>query len=103
MERERSEDHSIDTCHPLTDAERPILGLVGKGLTDQVIAIRLGETLVAVQSSIRRFRDKTGLGGRALVAWASRHEQCCIDLPSGVRQTFALGEYLARRDHSPSS
>lgn len=64
----------------LTDTERGILTLLGQGLTDALIAEALPSSKMGVRSGIRRFRDRTGLSGRELVAWAGHHELCCIAL-----------------------
>lgn len=83
MERslERDGSESIEACHELTDAELPVLALVATGQSDEGIAEALGQSLASVRSTVRRFRERTGLAGRLLVAWAGRHERCCISRP----------------------
>ncbi|MCZ2109007.1 MAG: helix-turn-helix transcriptional regulator [Dehalococcoidia bacterium] len=69
---------SVEVCHDLTGAERPVLALVATGQSDERIADTLGQTLPSIRGTLRRFRERTGLAGRMLVAWAVRHKQCCI-------------------------
>jgi len=75
------ECEAIEACHELTDAERPVLELVATGQSDEGIAEALGQSLASIRSTLRRFRERTGLAGRVLVAWAVRHEGCCISSP----------------------
>jgi hypothetical protein len=51
---------------------------VAQGLSDEAVAAQESLSLVAVSSCIRRFRERTGLAGRALTVWAVRHEGCCV-------------------------
>jgi DNA-binding NarL/FixJ family response regulator len=68
----------LDEHCDLTSTERAILGLVARGMSDAEIEAVLGMTEAAVHSCLRRFRDRTGLAGRLLTAWAVKHEACCI-------------------------
>jgi DNA-binding CsgD family transcriptional regulator len=68
----------LDEHHDLTPSERRVLALVARGKADAEIEAELGLTEVAVHSCLRRFRERTGLGGRHLTAWAVKHEPCCI-------------------------
>lgn len=81
MERQREPDGleiSIETCYELTGAELPVLALVAAGQGDEEIAESLGQSLGSIRSTLRRFRDRTGLSGRTLTASAVRHTRCCI-------------------------
>lgn len=69
---------SLGQHYDLTLSERPVLELVARGSSNAEIEALLGLTEVAVRSSLRRFRERTGLAGRALTAWAVKHEPCCI-------------------------
>ena len=83
MERQPEPDDleiSIETCYELTDAELPALALLAAGQSDEEIAESLGQSLGSIRSTLRRFRDRTGLAGRALTAWAVRHKRCCISV-----------------------
>lgn len=64
----------------LTPTERRVLHEVGRGRADIDVALELDVSLASVQSCLRRFRERTGLHGRLLVAWAVRHEECCITI-----------------------
>ncbi len=68
----------LDEHHDLTSTERAVLAFVARGSTDAAIETGLEMTEAAVQSCLRRFRERTGLSGRALAVWAAKHEQCCI-------------------------
>lgn len=68
----------LDEHHNLTPSECRVLALVARGKTDAEIEAELCLTEAAVQSCLRRFRERTGLAGRTLTAWAVKHEPCCI-------------------------
>ncbi len=70
------EEHHDD----LTPTERVVLRHIARGESDSQITDLEGDlTLTAVRSCLRRFRERTGLSGRALDAWAVKHEECCIN------------------------
>ncbi len=77
---ERSGEEPGSAHWELTDSERRVLDAVADGATDDQIAASTGSSLRAVQSTIRRFRDRTGLAGRRLVVWAAEHRMCCISI-----------------------
>ncbi|MBE0610435.1 MAG: helix-turn-helix domain-containing protein [Dehalococcoidia bacterium] len=59
--------------------ERNMLKLVAAGLGDRQIAALLDVKLRTVQSRLRRFSERTAIGGsRTLVSCAVRHEECCL-------------------------
>jgi DNA-binding CsgD family transcriptional regulator len=66
----------------VTPGERRYLRHVATGHSDTDISALEQVTVQAVQSALRRFRDRTGLTRRALVAWVVRHEPCCISISS---------------------
>ena len=68
----------FDLHYDLTPSERAILALVTRGARDAEIAAELEMTEAAVHSCLRRFRERTGLAGRLVTAWAVKHEPCCI-------------------------
>lgn len=68
----------LDVHYDLTPSESAVVKLVAGGKSDAGIAAELGMTEAAVQSCLRRFRERTGLAGRLLTAWAVKHEPCCI-------------------------
>jgi len=68
----------LDEHHVLTGSEKPVLVLVARGASDAEIEAELVLTEVALHSCLRRFRERTGLAGRLLVAWSVRHAECCI-------------------------
>jgi DNA-binding NarL/FixJ family response regulator len=71
----------LEGHHEVTDAERFVLERVARGDLDEAIATKLDQSLAAVRSTLRRFRERTGLAGRMLVAWAVHHDACCISPP----------------------
>ena len=71
---------AVDQCHEITPGERPVLALVAQGKSDLEIEAELGLTDAAVRSLVRRFRERTGLSGRALVVWCHQHRACCISI-----------------------
>lgn len=72
------EPAELHVHHSLSDGEREVLRLVSRGLTDEEIAQSLEVGLLAVRSRLQRFRDRTGLSGRQLVAWTASHLECCL-------------------------
>lgn len=56
--------------YPCTRTERAVLRQIACGETDAEIAVTLNTARAAVHSCVRRFRDRTGLAGRALTVWA---------------------------------
>lgn len=52
--------------------ERELLALLGQGLSSKQIAARLGVSVHTVSNHRRRIREKTGVSGAALVAWAAK-------------------------------
>lgn len=62
----------------LTPAERRVLALVARGLTNEEIADALVLAYDTVHVTLRRFSEKTGLSRRRAVVWAVRHEPCCV-------------------------
>ena len=68
----------------LTQVERRVLEAVADGSTDNEIATVTDSSVRAVQSTIRRFRDRTGLAGRRLVIWAADHRGCCISISKSI-------------------
>jgi DNA-binding NarL/FixJ family response regulator len=77
-EQDLLEQHHDD----LSRTERRVLLLVGRGRSDEDIAETEVMSVTAVHSCVRRFRDRTGLAGRLLTAWAGRHQECCISVTS---------------------
>jgi DNA-binding CsgD family transcriptional regulator len=75
-----SKDPDLSQHWLLTESEQRVLHLLGQGRSDEQIAVETKSGLRAVQSVLRRFRDRTGIAGRSLVAWAIAHEQCCISV-----------------------
>lgn len=61
-----------------TPAEREVLRLLACGLSDKVIAEELRLSLDAVGRRLERFYARTGLHGRAAVAWATQSLNCCL-------------------------
>jgi DNA-binding CsgD family transcriptional regulator len=70
----------IDRHYDVTPAERRVLRLVAAGESDADIEVGLDMTAAAVHSVIRRFRERTGLAGRALAAGCRQHRECCISI-----------------------
>ena len=69
---------ALDEHYALTSSEKPVLALVARGASDRDIEAELALTGVGLHSCLRRFRERTGLTGRLLVAWSARHGECCI-------------------------
>lgn len=92
MERQTTTDHEflVSACHDLTVAEACVLARVARGCTDDRIAEDLKKSLASIRSTLRRFRDRTGLAGRALAVWAAVHDRCCISISSQCRRSSAL-------------
>lgn len=80
MERTREAEGSAHH-YACTQTEAFVLRLVADGLSDEAIASKLGQTVISIHSTIRRFRERTGLAGRGLVVWAVQHRECCIAPP----------------------
>jgi DNA-binding NarL/FixJ family response regulator len=55
-----------------------VLHLLAYGASDADIAIALELGIRTVEGRIRRFSARTGLSGRALAAWAAKHDTCCL-------------------------
>ncbi|MGK2966051.1 MAG: helix-turn-helix domain-containing protein [Tepidiformaceae bacterium] len=55
--------------------------LLADGLTDAEIAERLHLSIPAVRSRLHGFYDRSGIHGRAAVAWAKGHLGCCLAAP----------------------
>jgi DNA-binding CsgD family transcriptional regulator len=70
----------IDRHYDLTPSEGRVLRLVAAGESDADIEADPDMTAAAVHSLIRRFRERTGLAGRALAAWCRQHRECCISI-----------------------
>jgi DNA-binding CsgD family transcriptional regulator len=70
----------IDPHYDLTPAEGRVLRLVAEGESDAEIEAELDMTAAAGHSLTRRFRERTGLAGRALAAWCRQHRACCISI-----------------------
>ena len=65
-----------------TASECEVLRLVAVGFTNDEIATAIDVPVVAIASRLRRFHERTGLAGRAGVAWAVRHSDCCLTVKS---------------------
>ncbi len=63
----------------LTPTECKVLARMALGESDQQIADHKAMTISAVQTCVRRFRERTGLSGRTLAVWAAKHEECCLN------------------------
>jgi DNA-binding NarL/FixJ family response regulator len=61
-----------------TPGEKAVLHLIAAGMSNAEIATALGLLVRTVESRVRRFSDRTGLSGRALAAWAAKHDTCCL-------------------------
>lgn len=58
----------------LTEREQEIVGLVGDGLVEKEIAVRLAVAVKTIGTHLNNIRRKLGLGDRvALMRWAMRH------------------------------
>ena len=68
----------LDEHHGSSDAERDILLLISRGDSDGEICQILDIEYEALKSRRRRFVERSGLSSRRLVAWAARHESCCL-------------------------
>ncbi len=76
----------------LTERQRQILGLVGKGLSTKEIALREGISPYSVETHIRRARDRLGVGTRAAAA-----------VVVSARRGQAAGPSRPRRSATPTS
>jgi DNA-binding NarL/FixJ family response regulator len=72
---------SLETHTAVTPALAAVLRHVALGATDEEIAEILALKVGTIRSRLRRFYRSTGLSGRRVVAWAARHETCCIGTP----------------------
>jgi len=68
----------LTTHFHLSSAEREVLFLVGRGLSNCDIAERLCIGVRGVESRLHRFALRSSFANRALVAWSARHERCCL-------------------------
>lgn len=59
-------------AHGFSARERELLVLLAQGLSSKQIAARLGLSVHTVSNHRRRIREKTGVSGAALVAWAAK-------------------------------
>lgn len=75
-----SQDREIHL--PMTRAEVQVLQWLAHGCSNEEIAESLDVRIDVVISRLRRFHDRTGLSGRSAVAWAVRHEDCCLSVNS---------------------
>lgn len=78
MPQEPHESDPLNEHCELSATERKVLRRVARGESDEEIAEHEGMTVAAVHSCLRRFRDRAGVSGRRLTAWAAKHEECCI-------------------------
>ena len=70
--RARKEPEPVE---PLTDREKEVLGLVGKGLANKEIAYRLGITERTARTHVSNILGKLGLASRTQAAlWAVEHK-----------------------------
>ena len=71
---------NLDALHvaKLTEAEKAVLRLIAAGLTDEEVAEALAIKVSAVRGRMKRFHAKSGISGRAEVAWAIGHKACCL-------------------------
>ena len=67
------EDVARSGMESLTPAERRVLALVGKGMTNQGIADQMFISPLTVRTHVKRIHDKLCVKGRSeLAIWASR-------------------------------
>ena len=62
----------------LSEPELDVLTYLADGFSNDKIADALGLSANPVESRLRRFRERTGLSGRALTVWAVENRECCI-------------------------
>lgn len=82
MPNQPADPDPLEEHHDLSLTERKVLRRLARGESDGHIADHEGMTLPAVHSCLRRFRERTGLAGRLLTAWAGKHETCCFPVTS---------------------
>lgn len=72
--------------HRLTGQEARLVRRLARGASDKELSTLEGLTEEAARSAMRRLREKTGLPGRRLVAWAGGHKECCGSPSDGAKQ-----------------
>lgn len=62
----------------LTPAEREVMPLLARGMSDEEMAREVGISILAVRSRLHDLYDKAGVSGRKAVVFAREHLACCI-------------------------